>query len=257
MSERFESRRVRGSAPRCGLIDAIRGFAVVNMILCHLLYDLFCVYSLRPGYSGEPAVILWELSIGCTFIIISGVSIHFSRHGYRRGLIVLCGALVVTLLTMFFIPSEIIWFGVLNFLGCAILITFALRKALMRIDARWGAGTCLLLFAVMFGLPDGYLGFFGLRIISLPEALYQSPYLAFFGLPSKGFHSADYYPLVPWLFLYFFGFFLWVIIKEKGWDAYFRRRIPVLSVIGRYSFVIYMLHQPLLFGMFYLIFGSF
>lgn len=148
MSDFLESRRVRSSAPRCGLIDAIRGAAIVNMIVCHVLYDLFAVYSLHPAYVDHPAVIIWERCIGFTFIILSGVSIRFSQRGYRRGLIVLCGALLITLLTMFFIPSEIIWFGVLHFLGCAILITFALRKALARIDPFAGGAVSLLLFAV-------------------------------------------------------------------------------------------------------------
>lgn len=252
-----EFNRVPDAAPRYGLIDAIRGFAVINMIACHLLYDLFWVYSLDPSYPDIPAVRLWERCIGCCFIIVSGISVNFSRRGYRRGLIVLLGACAVTLLTLIFVPGELIWFGALHFIGIAILITFALRNVLQKLDPYAGAGVCLLLFAVLFGLPDGYLGFFGAQVVRLPDALYASPYLAAFGLPSAGFHSADYYPLLPWIFLYWFGFFLWRIVAARGWDGPMRRRIPVLDFIGRHSFVIYMLHQPVLFGIFFLIFGHF
>lgn len=250
-------RRGPGDTPRYGLIDAIRGFAIVNMIVCHLLYDLFCVYSLNTQYAYSPAVMIWEQSIGACFFIISGISIRFSRHGYRRGLIALLGAFVITVLTLIFVPSELIWFGALHFLGCAILITFALRHVLKKIHPLAGAVVSLLLFAILYGVPKGYLGFFGARIVSLPASLYSSPYLAVIGLPSGGFHSADYYPLVPWLFLYLFGFFLWEIIRENVRDDLLRMRVPVLSFIGRHSFVIYMLHQPLIFGVCYLIFGRF
>ena len=254
----FEAlRRTRSSAPRYGLIDAVRGFAIVNMVVCHLLYDLFCVYSLNTHYAEHPAVRFWEHGIAVCFFVVSGISIRFSRHGWRRGVIVLLGACVITLLTLIFIPSELIWFGALHFLGFAILITYALKNVLEKIDPMIGAGASLVLFAILYGLPDGYLGFFGAPVVSLPASLYQNPYLAFIGLPSKGFHSADYYPLLPWIFLYLFGFFLWGIIRAKGRDGLFKRRVPVLDVIGRHSFAIYMLHQPILFGIFYLIFGSF
>lgn len=244
-------------APRYSLIDSIRGFAAANMIVYHILYDLFCVYSLSPGFNAHPVAIAWVRWGSFTFILISGISINYSRHGYRRGLIVLLGGFVITLLTLFFIPSEIIWFGVLHFLGVAILITFALRKVFMRIAPTIGAGISFLLFALLYGLPNGYIGFFSARIAQMPASLYTSPYLAFIGLPSKGFYSADYFPLLPWIFLYFCGFFLWQIIAAKGWDRFFLRRIPVLDCIGRYCFPIYMLHQPLIFGICYLIFGHF
>lgn len=252
----FELRRAPHAAPRRGMIDSIRGFAVVNMVVIHALYDLFCVYSLNPGFFEHPLVILWERIFGFTFIILSGMCINFSHRGFRRGLIVLLGGLIITLLTLFFLPGELVWFGILHFLGCAILITFALKKPLGRLDPLWGAGVSLLLFAVLYGLPDGYLGFFGVKLAALPASLYNSAYLAFLGLPSAGFHSADYYPLLPWLFLYFFGFFLWRVIEGRGWDRSFNRGIPVLDFIGRHSLVIYLLHQPLLFGLFWLIFGS-
>lgn len=252
-----EPRRAPYPAPRYGVIDAARGFALINMVAYHLLYDLFAVYSLDPDFAFSTPAMIWSRGIGFAFIILSGVSVNFSRHGYRRGLIVLIGAAAITAATLIFVPSELIWFGVLHFLGCAILITFALRKALSKPDPRICAAASLVLFAMLYGMPRGYLGFFTARLIELPEALYASPYLAIIGLPSKGFHSADYYPLLPWIFLYFFGFFLWRIIRMKGLDKYLTRRIPVLDFIGRHSFVIYMLHQPVLFGILFLIFGHF
>lgn len=245
-----------GSSPRYGVIDAARGFAAVNMIVYHFLYDLLCYYSLDSGFGAHPAAIIWERCICVTFILIAGAAVNFTRRGYRRGLIVLGGGFLITLLTLLFIPSEIIWFGILNLLGCAMIVTFALRRVLDRIDPLIGAGISLVLFALLYGLPEGYIGFFGVRIAAMPEALYGSPYLAFLGLPSKSFFSADYFPLLPWLFLFFCGYFLWRAAQAKGWDSFFLQKVPVLGLIGRNSLLIYLLHQPVLFALFYLIFGS-
>ena len=198
-------RRPESGGVRYCLIDAIRGFAVVNMIVYHLCYDLFCYYSLNRGFGDDPVVTLWERTICFTFILTAGVSMNFSRHGYRRGLTVLLGGFALTVITLIFLPSEIIWFGALGLLGCAILIAFALRKLLAKIEPTPGAGVSLLLFALLYGVPQGYIGFFGAPIAALPDTLYRSPYLAFLGLPPKSFFSADYFPLAPWLFLFLFG----------------------------------------------------
>ena len=118
---------------RYSLIDAIRAVAVVNMVAFHLCYNIFAVFGVWTDFPVSTPVVIWERFICCTVIIVSGVSLNFSKHGYRRGLIVsLCG-IVVTLVTIRFMPEQTILYGVLTFLGAAMLLTFALRKALSRI----------------------------------------------------------------------------------------------------------------------------
>ncbi|MBQ9471875.1 MAG: DUF1624 domain-containing protein, partial [Ruminococcus sp.] len=39
----------------------------------------------------------------------------------------------VTAVTYFFIPDQVIWFGVLRFLGCAMILTYALRGLLNKV----------------------------------------------------------------------------------------------------------------------------
>lgn len=245
------------STDRYNLIDAIRAAAIISMIAYHLCYDIFVVYGVDPSFYRYPLVILWERSICCTFIIISGISLNFSHHGYRRGIIVnLCG-LIVTAVTLIFMPSEQIWFGVLNLIGCAMLLTYALRKPLSRLNAAAGMTVSLALFAFTYGVPSQWLGFFSIRLIPLPDGLYFSKYLAFLGFPSKDFFSADYFPLIPWVFLFVFGYFLWRCIKERNWDGVFRYNIPALSLIGRHSLLIYMTHQVVLYALCAAVFGHF
>ena len=239
---------------RYSLIDAIRAVAVVNMVAFHLCYNIFVVFGVWTDFPVSTPVVIWERFICCTFIIVSGVSLNFSKHGYRRGLIVsLCG-IVVTLVTIWFMPEQTILYGVLTFLGAAMLLTFALRKALSRIPPIVGMIVFFLLFMLCYGIPYGYLGLFKLPLIRLPEGLYQFRWLAFFGFAPRDFSSADYFPFLQWIFLYLFGFMLWRWIRQKGLDRFFCKKIPVLDFIGRHSLIIYMAHQPVLYGICWVVF---
>lgn len=239
---------------RYSLIDAIRGIAVVNMILYHLCYDVFCAFGVwNDFYRAVPAVI-WERLICCTFIVVSGISLHFTRHGWRRGIIVFLCGIVITAATVLLTPDQSILFGILSFLGCAMLFTYALRKPLDRIKPLVGMIVFFLLFMLFYGISDGFIGLFSYPLIRLPEALYQFKWLSIIGFRSDDFFSADYFPFLQWIFLYLFGYQLWRFIKDKNLDRFFCRRIPVLDFIGRHSLIIYMVHQPILYGICYLIF---
>lgn len=237
---------------RYSLIDAIRAVAVINMILYHLCYDILWFFA--EDQIAQTPYPVWERMICVTFILISGISLNFSRHGYRRGLIVGGCALLITLMTFLFTPQMTIWFGVLHFLCVAMLFTTALRKWLDKLTPFVGMILSFLLFLLCYGIPDGFIGLFSYPLILLPEALYQYPWLSIFGFLSKDFFSADYFPILQWIFLYHFGYHLWRFLKAKGLDRFFCRKIPVLDFIGRHSLIIYLIHQPLLYGICYLIF---
>lgn len=240
---------------RYHLIDALRGMAMVNMLAFHLCYDIFAVYGSDISWAFLPGVVAWERFISVTFLLVSGISLNFSHHPYRRGLIVNACGLLITAITALFIPNQIVIFGVLNLIGCAMIITQALRRLFDKIDPFLGAALSLLLYAVFYGMPRGFLGFFEIRVLELPAFLYNFPPLTVLGLPVKGFFSADYFPLVPWLFLYFCGYFLWRAVKRLGAQRFFLYKVPVLDFIGRYTLWIYLIHQPVLMGICFLIFG--
>ena len=244
------------SGTRYGLIDTVRGAAILNMIAYHLCYDIFIVYGVWNSFIGAPWAIIWERLICGAFIIVSGMSLHFSRHPYRRGILVnLCG-LLITATTLLFMPSQTIWFGILNLLGCAMILVYALRGLLGRLHPAAGLSLSAFLFAALYGVPRGYIGFFSVSLIRLPEWLYGCRYLAPLGLPSRDFISADYFPLIPWIFLFLCGYYLWALVVRTKRQELFRPRVPVLDVIGRYSLWIYLVHQPLLYGICVLIFGT-
>lgn len=240
---------------RYHLIDALRGFSLVNMLVFHFLYDVYVVCGLDIHWAGYPGIVTWERFICVPFILISGISLNFSRHAYRRGLIINACGLLITLVTWIAVPEQIILFGILNFIGCAMMLTQLIRPLLEKLNPFAGFAAGILLYGFFYGLPRGFVGFFDIAIAKVPEIFYSVPPLAVLGLPSREFFSTDYFPLLPWLFLYIAGFFLWRVIVSRHWERFFTLRVPVLDFIGRYTLWIYMIHQPVLMGVAYLLFG--
>ena len=95
----------------------------------------------------------------------------------------------------------------------------------------------------------GRIGFCGLFSVAAPGWLYRDMVTAFLGFPAKEFVSSDYVPLIPWLFVFWMGYFSFRLAERGGLLRYLTRpRIPVLDWIGRRSLWIYMAHQPVLYG---------
>lgn len=240
---------------RYELIDTLRGFWLLNMIAFHLLYDIFIVYGVDSGWTKYFWVMAWERCISVSFIALSGISLHFSRHPFRRGIVInLCG-LLITAVTFFAMPSQAVWFGVLNLIGCAMLICALLRRLLDKINPWLGFFGSILLFGVFYGVPERYVGFFNIKLFSVSDFFYQFKYVAFLGFPDSGFRSSDYFPIITWIFIFLAGYFLWGIIERLKKQELFRRGFPPLSFFGRHSLIIYLLHQPVLYGATMLVFN--
>ena len=92
---------------------------------------------------------------------------------------------------------------------------------------------------------EGFLGFEGLRIAALPRG--TNLLTAVLGFPPPGFTSSDYFPLLPWLFLFWTGVFLSRLRPER--EDLILRPVPVVTAMGRRSLLVYMAHQPLLYAL--------
>ena len=230
------------------LVDALRGLALINMVLYHFSYDIFVIYGQSPDWLGSTAAFLWQQGICWSFILISGFSWRFgAANSLKRGLLLNGLGLLITAVTWLAIPDEVILFGILNFIGCGVLLTIPFSKSGEKIPPLLGAGICLILFALTYHIPSGYLQIGG-EILGLPDALYSGA-LTIFGFPGPDFYSSDYFPILPWIFLYWTGWFLYpVFMKSKGIRSLLSIRIPLLSVIGRKTIWVYVLHQPILMG---------
>ena len=110
-----------------------------------------------------------------------------------------------------------------------------------------------MLFALTYHLDERWLGFGGLRL-ALPDAWYANYFTAFFGFPPFDFYSTDYFALLPWLFLFWAGYFLHGVVGQARMEPLRRSVCPALGWMGRHSLVLYLLHQPVIFGVLTLVF---
>lgn len=237
---------------RYPFLDEARGAAVFMMIVYHLLYD-GVVFAGWPVPLFSPPLSYWQDSIGALFILLSGCMCHFSRSNLRRGLRCLGAACAITAVTFFFVPIVADWFGVLHFLGCAMLLYPLARPLLDRVPPLPAALALFLLFWIAFPVSSGKLGVPPFQI-PLPAFLYRNFFTAVLGFPPYNFVSSDYYPLLPWIFLFFCGSLLGRILLSCGPSrpGLLRCRCRPLAFLGRHSFFIYLIHQPVLYGLFLL-----
>lgn len=237
---------------RIVLIDELRGFAAVQMVLYHFVFDLavFAGWNIPIGSKG---IRIWQNAIGITFIVLSGLVCSFSRSNLKRGIKLFFVALGLSLVTYLFVPGMTIWFGVLHLLSLAMILYHFLQPLFAKIGGFTGIAGFLLLFCVSFSVRDGFLWLFVTKI-SLPEFLYQNLLGAVLGFAPQGFSSGDYYPLIPWVFLFFAGACLGQRIKNRKLpDWAYQTHLSPLAFLGRHSLVLYLVHQPVLYGIVYLI----
>lgn len=233
---------------RCALLDALRGLTVINMVFFHFMWDYVYIFGFSaPWYLGRGAFV-WQQAICCTFITLSGFCAAMGKHTIRRGGIVFGIGAAITLITALFMPDELIIFGVLTLIGSCMLLVGATKKWLKKIPAWAGLACSFLLFAFTRPVNSGGLGFFFKRLAELPDWLYHDYFTAYLGFPQPGFFSTDYFSLVPWLFLFLTGFFLHGVCGEKILSVKWRGIRP-LNFIGRHALFIYVIHQPVVYGL--------
>ena len=227
-------------------IDALRGFTVLSMVAYHFLYDVNIIYGQNPDWYRLPQVFFWQQCICWSFILISGFVWPWGKKkSLHRGLTVNFWGLVITAVTCLVTPTAAIWFGVLNFLGCAMLLLIPLDKQLKRLNPWLGLGLCFLLFLLFRHVDSGWLGLGSFRLL-LPAGLYSTRLLTPLGFPYPGFRSSDYFPLLPWFFLYLCGYFLnGIVAAHPRWQRPLTCKLPVLDTVGRKALPNYLIHQPL------------
>ena len=140
---------------RSGTLDTIRGLTLVSMIVYHACWDLVYLYRLDWGWYRSFWAGIWQQSICCTFILLSGFCWQMGRHPLRRGLMSFFGGAAVSLATLLVLPEAPVQFGVLTFLGSAALLTIPLRPLLLRIPPRPGLALSFALFLVLRDVNEG------------------------------------------------------------------------------------------------------
>lgn len=241
---------------RLHFLDALRGFTLINMIAFHGLWNLVYLFGVKADwYVGTPGYI-WQQWICWTFITLSGFCWSFSRNHLKRGALVFGGGLIVTAVTCIAMPESRIVFGVLTGIGSCMILMIPAEKLLRKVPAGIGLAVSFGLFLLLRNISSGSLGFEGLVLCPLPAFLYRNLLTAYLGFPHPGFFSTDYFPLLPWFFLFVAGYFLHRLLEARGLNErlFSRGEVPVLNWLGRHSLIVYLLHQPILYGLGLLLF---
>ena len=218
---------------RIQIIDALRGISVVLMVAHHFLYD--CVEFLdAPGWLfSNPVFDILHYVFAGLFIFLSGISSRFSRGNIKRGIKVIIVAAAITLVT-YLIDMPIV-FGVLHLLGFSMLF-FGLTRRL------WDA-------IPKIAAPFIYIAAIVGGALATARIPLKSEYIWMFGWTQPDFVSFDYFPILPWLFVFLLGTWAGYYIKENKLPGrFYKATVPFFPSVGRKALLIYILHQPVLYA---------
>lgn len=240
-------------ASRYPEIDLARGIAILMMVIFHFVFDLNFL-GIAPVEVSQGFWRYFAYATASLFLLVAGISLSISHaravnHLDRTGIIwkflfrgagIFCCGLLVTLATWLYVPEGFVIFGILHLIGVSVMISplfFRFRY--------WNAAigiAVILLGWILAGIPGPYP-------------------LLFFGIHPVMFWSVDYTPIFPWLGLVLIGIAAGEYAFPGGvrrWNLPRIRESAVLPLTfpGRHSLVIYLVHQPLLFLVLYLVTGA-
>ena len=227
-------------APRARIdaIDALRGLSVLLMVAHHALYDAVTFLGAPDWLFSNPVFDVLQYVFAGLFIFLSGLSSQFSRSNIKRGIKVLLLALGITLVT--WLIDMPILFGVLHLLGFSMLFYGLTRKF-------WDAIPRTL-------APALYIALIVASVFAVSRISLESNALFFLGWNAPDFVSYDYFPLLPWLFVFLLGTCAGFYVRERKLpERFYTFSVPVFPKVGRKSLLIYIVHQPVLYAIFKLI----
>jgi len=249
---------VNGDRRRYEYLDVLRGITVISMILYHGIWDLVYIVGIKMNWYQSSVGYIWQQSICWTFILLAGFCWSLGRHRLKRGCIVFSAGGIVTLVTLVLMPRQRVVFGVLTLLGSSMLLLIPLEKLLRKVSAKVGLGLSVILFVWFRNVNEGYLGVGDAIFVKLPKEWYDCGwFMTYLGFADVNFYSTDYFSLLPWFFLFATGYFLNRWMREKGWLEYplFKEiQNKPLAFLGRNSLLVYLLHQPVIYGVVSLLF---
>lgn len=238
---------VNGDRPRRLVeLDVTRGIAVIGMVLFHFRWDLDH-FGIAAADMLEGPWYVFGRVVGAGFVFIMGMSLVLAderKQGAFRfylwraaGLLAL--GFMITTATAIALPEGTILFGILHLLGVTALLLWWLRK-----------------------LPTGFLVALGCGMIiagfRLNTIMLDQPWLIWLGVLENGRYMVDWYPLLPWSGFGVLGIAAGKLLFINGMPRYWQSLsgnnvlVKGLMFLGRHPLVIYLAHQPVLFGIFWL-----
>lgn len=222
---------------RITIFDTVRGFTIISMAGFHACYDLAYLYDWdMPWFTQTVFQDIWRASISWVFLFIAGWMCTLSRNNAKRAAKYAAAALVVWIATTLVSVDDSVNFGIIYCMAACTAVTAVARPMLKKVPSTWGIAICLALLAATWGIP---------------KSTYSFPYLAWLGFPGPRFVSGDYYPIIPFIFMYLTGYFAARTAQRCEHPApswAYANPLPALASLGRHSLPFYLLHQPIILG---------
>lgn len=238
------------------IIDEIRGIAIILMIIYHTLYSMEFIFGYNLGFKllENRYMVVLQVIIGCLFIFISGVSSSLSKNPFKNGIKIGLASLLISLFTSSIIPSEKIIFGVLHFLATMMILIGIWANIRGRIQiikpiniyngeknkrSKIKPKNIGEIFAILFVACYNIGGKYKFEKGNIITAA--------IGFPAREFYSADYYPLIPWAFLFLSGYYLKELFETNRIREFsVLGENSILGFLGKNSLKIYIVHQPII-----------
>ncbi len=272
-------------------IDLLRCLPIFVVMLYHLCYDFSLIPTIVSNYqeviwnypnldsflnfayqTANSSIILDVIAplVGSIFLFISGISTVFSKNNVKRGFLLLCGSLLVSLTTWLidFILQQFgsaddvfIGFGILHVMAVSILLYGIFEWIVHRLFHKeipsiimLIVGTLILFMGIT--LRNGVI-IGGKEVIWPLDYSYGDPltqvnhfsYTVFFDSAiGRIGNVVDWWPILPYSGVIYIGMaFGKVLYKDK------KSLVPKLNLkvfkplcfIGRHTIYFYLLHQPI------------
>jgi len=244
--------REKGRPQRFIELDILRGFAILFMIILHLFWDLdyFGILPLNKNFYSLNIIVpvMFFLLVGICQAVNNNKYQNQPRKMYlrtiQRGLWIFNLGMLITLLTAVFIPDRPIFFGVLHCIGCCIILSTLLLRC----------KSTNIIFAALIIVSGLAIGFFysteNPNMVELATGIHE---------PDIVKHTIDYFPILPWFGICLLGITLGNILYKDNKRRYSIPDISkykptkIFSWLGQHSLVIYLIHQPIIAGVLFLI----
>jgi len=223
-------------------IDALRGIAIIMVVIYHLVFDLH-FFGVLDGLLPAGGWLIFGRIAAFLFVFLAGVSIHLSFERAKiekkfkfskylaRGAGIFALGMIISFATWIYPHDGFIIFGILHLIGICIVLGYFFER---------------------FYFANLILGATGIAIGFWANYRFSDNFILFiFGFPLDGLWTLDYFPIFPWLGVFLVGMFFGKLMYPK-----LRRRISdlkcenqfcrMLSVFGQNTLLIYFVHQPII-----------
>lgn len=231
--------------PRFAIVDIARGAALLGMVVYHFFWDLAFLRFFPVDVAYDPGWVAFARSLLTAFLLLVGVGLVLG-HGngirwrpfWRRLAILVGAALLITVATVVAFPDSYVYFGILHAIALFSLLALPFLRAPLWLTIATAAIVTILPMVYVDPLFDQRIwSWIGLWVVAPP--------------------ANDLVPIFPWFGIVLLGIILARLVLASPLAARLAKieaSNPVtgaFATAGRWSLLIYLLHQPILLAVLY------